>query len=128
MRIFFFSSRRRHTRYWRDWSSDVCSSDLRLGRGVHPLTNRTAATLGGVARAVGGELTGGDTDARVADVTHDSRQAREGWLFVAIRGEKTDGNRFAPDVMKQGAAGVISDIERPDDFAGAWIREIGRAS
>src|SRR3712207_7359805 len=29
MRVFFFSSRRRHTRYWRDWSSDVCSSDLR---------------------------------------------------------------------------------------------------
>src|SRR3712207_8192829 len=25
---YFFSSRRRHTRYWRDWSSDVCSSDL----------------------------------------------------------------------------------------------------
>src|SRR5947209_10555583 len=25
---FFFSSRRRHTSYWRDWSSDVCSSDL----------------------------------------------------------------------------------------------------
>src|SRR3712207_2601227 len=25
----FLSSRRRHTRYWRDWSSDVCSSDLR---------------------------------------------------------------------------------------------------
>src|SRR3712207_3517445 len=24
----FFSSRRLHTRYWRDWSSDVCSSDL----------------------------------------------------------------------------------------------------
>src|SRR3712207_5823794 len=28
----FFSSRRRHTRYWRDWSSDVCSSDLRRGQ------------------------------------------------------------------------------------------------
>src|SRR3712207_4480271 len=27
---FFFASRRRHTRYWRDWSSDVCSSDLVL--------------------------------------------------------------------------------------------------
>src|SRR5690606_40409893 len=26
--IFFFSSRRRHTRFSRDWSSDVCSSDL----------------------------------------------------------------------------------------------------
>src|SRR3712207_8803589 len=32
---FFFSSRRRHTRYWRDWSSDVCSSDLG-DVGVHP--------------------------------------------------------------------------------------------
>src|SRR3712207_2676040 len=30
---FFFSSRRRHTRYWRDWSSDVCSSDLQILRG-----------------------------------------------------------------------------------------------
>src|SRR3712207_8532470 len=28
MRILFFSSIRRHTRYWHDWSSDVCSSDL----------------------------------------------------------------------------------------------------
>src|SRR5947209_16786848 len=32
--FFFFSSRRRHTRYWRDWSSDVCSSDLLLARPV----------------------------------------------------------------------------------------------
>src|SRR5215217_4462129 len=32
--VFFFSSRRRHTRYWRDWSSDVCSSDLRYDRNV----------------------------------------------------------------------------------------------
>src|SRR5699024_11437191 len=29
--FFFFSSRRRHTRSKRDWSSDVCSSDLRRG-------------------------------------------------------------------------------------------------
>src|SRR3712207_8393110 len=36
--FFFFSSRRRHTRYWRDWSSDVCSSDLVscLGVGLPP--------------------------------------------------------------------------------------------
>src|SRR5215217_5574433 len=39
--FFFFSSRRRHTRYWRDWSSDVCSSDLAL--------------LGGHARSVEAE-------------------------------------------------------------------------
>src|SRR6476620_12317236 len=34
--FFFFSSRRRHTRYWRDWSSDVCSSDLDHARQRHP--------------------------------------------------------------------------------------------
>src|SRR5699024_12077993 len=37
--VFFFSSRRRHTRSKRDWSSDVCSSDLEvfLGNGVSEL-------------------------------------------------------------------------------------------
>src|SRR5437879_13831215 len=35
--MFFFSSRRRHTRYIGDWSSDVCSSDLEAGdRGRSP--------------------------------------------------------------------------------------------
>src|SRR5690625_6751077 len=32
--LFFFSSRRRHTRWPRDWSSDVCSSDLLRGSGA----------------------------------------------------------------------------------------------
>src|SRR5699024_11111473 len=33
--LFFFSSRRRHTRSKRDWSSDVCSSDLGSGTRIH---------------------------------------------------------------------------------------------
>src|SRR5256885_15087228 len=33
--VFFFSSRRRHTRLQGDWSSDVCSSDLGLGEVDH---------------------------------------------------------------------------------------------
>src|SRR6266403_6047068 len=33
--FFFFSSRRRHTRSLRDWSSDVCSSDLGLRLNTH---------------------------------------------------------------------------------------------
>src|SRR5207253_4323266 len=35
--FFFFSSRRRHTRWPRDWSSDVCSSDLKVNHdlGTH---------------------------------------------------------------------------------------------
>src|SRR5690349_23810762 len=36
--FFFFSSRRRHTRSLRDWSSDVCSSDLAFHAKKHPLS------------------------------------------------------------------------------------------
>src|SRR6476620_11369588 len=40
--VFFFSSRRRHTRYWRDWSSDVCCSDL----GLKQMLNRRQQLVG----------------------------------------------------------------------------------
>src|SRR5215813_1359781 len=47
---FFFSSRRRHTRCGRDWSSDVCSSDLIKAFAV--------AILGGIGNAWGVVLAG----------------------------------------------------------------------
>src|SRR5699024_11894278 len=37
--VFFFSSRRRHTRSKRDWSSDVCSSDLAVGSHIDTVYN-----------------------------------------------------------------------------------------
>src|SRR2546429_4509945 len=58
--VFFFSSRRRHTRCSRDWSSDVCSSDLtslaaagvtatdaNLGGDPEPLMGPGSCTLSG---------------------------------------------------------------------------------
>src|SRR5437762_12589906 len=47
--VFFFSSRRRHTRYIGDWSSDVCSSDLELhDRWGQPVIveNKPGSTIG----------------------------------------------------------------------------------
>src|SRR5258707_8714089 len=44
-RRFFFSSRRRHTRYWRDWSSDVCSSDLTCANGKIAVEYRLLARV-----------------------------------------------------------------------------------
>src|SRR5690606_39363655 len=42
---FFFSSRRRHTRFSRDWSSDVCSSDLNYGSGTSVYTGAQRYSL-----------------------------------------------------------------------------------
>src|SRR3712207_8199063 len=46
--FFFFSSRRRHTRYWRDWSSDVCSSDLHSGAEREQCSHGRTRPVGGV--------------------------------------------------------------------------------
>src|SRR5437868_12446121 len=49
--FFFFSSRRRHTRSKRDWSSDVCSSDLVVTADIHSRTltpGRVACEFGGL--------------------------------------------------------------------------------
>src|SRR5205807_5712489 len=47
-RVFFFSSRRRHTRLQGDWSSDVCSSDLGCGGSA------TSASASGACRPSAG--------------------------------------------------------------------------
>src|SRR5215217_8434527 len=51
----FFSSRRRHTRYWRDWSSDVCSSDL-LEAGCHVLMHEVGRRYAKAHRLTLGSL------------------------------------------------------------------------
>src|SRR6266542_4725831 len=56
--FFFFSSRRRHTRCYRDWSSDVCSSDLGLGVA---LSGRPFENPGGI-RLDEGTFTGYSAD------------------------------------------------------------------
>src|SRR5260370_22173954 len=51
--FFFFSSRRRHTRFKCDWSSDVCSSDLGIAAcGQQPVVDRCALPLIGRAALV----------------------------------------------------------------------------
>src|SRR3712207_9079154 len=73
---FFFSSRRRHTRYWRDWSSDVCSSDLASGRGpcaalaLLLLRAVAAASLLAVADTLGVQRAADDLVTHAREVLH----------------------------------------------------------
>ena len=62
----------------------------------------------------------------VTDVVHDSRQARQGTLFAAVRGELFDAHKFIPQVIKQGAAGVISESEPPAEWSSRGDSQSGR--
>src|SRR6185436_13246636 len=74
-----------------------------------------------LARVTGAALSG-DGSAFVSDVTHDSRQAKAGSMFAAVCGELFDAHKFVPRVMEQGAAGVISEQDCPQNFSGAWLQ------
>lgn len=50
-----------------------------------------------------------DGDPEIVDVTHDSRQVRSGWLFVAVHGETQDGHDFVPSAMERGAAAIVAE-------------------
>lgn len=76
---------------------------------------------GRIAEKLNAELTG-EKSKKIFDITHDSRQAREGFLFTAIRGLTMDGHRFIPDVMRRGAVGVISELDAPEGFSGIWLK------
>ena len=84
------------------------------------MTNKPV-TLKQVADATGGVLSG-DENLLVTDVSHDSRRAGHGSLFVAVRGGLLDAHKFIPQVIAQGALGVISELEQPADFNRAWLR------
>jgi len=60
----------------------------------------------------------------IASVAYDSRKVTPGALFVAIRGEHADGNRFVGDALGRGAVAVVSEHPRPGEASSgaAWIR------
>ena len=48
------------------------------------------------------------------DIVIDSRRVRPGDLFVALRGERTDGHRFLGDALDKGATGLLTRVLPPD--------------
>src|SRR5690554_1822477 len=68
--FFFFSSRRRHTRCGRDWSSDVCSSDLRVVALAGPGDVVGALTPGPLAHQSGALALSGEVSTRVLPAGH----------------------------------------------------------
>src|SRR3989449_7143935 len=109
--FFFFSSRRRHTRCSRDWSSDVCSSDLRpageQGRGAAARPGDALADRQGA------------TSYREATLSF-ARRVREIEPFLAVEmGER------AQALERSGVDVVHFEFGEPDLEAPAGIPEAG---
>ena len=85
-------------------------NEAKLPVTVQQLVERTQAKLTGHPTTI------------ITDITHDSRRAAKRSLFAAVRGALFDAHKFVPQVMAQGAAGVISELPVPDGFAGAWLQ------
>ena len=69
-------------------------------------------TLREVAAACNGTLHG-DPEIQITSIVTDSRQAKAGSLFAAIRGARADGHRFIPMTVEQGAACALCE-EAPE--------------
>ncbi|MCM1165028.1 MAG: UDP-N-acetylmuramoyl-tripeptide--D-alanyl-D-alanine ligase [Lachnospiraceae bacterium] len=61
-----------------------------------------------IARVTGGELVGGDV--KVKSVSTDTRTLERGALFIAVKGERFDGNDYIRHAAENGAAAAISDL------------------
>src|SRR6266850_5462794 len=102
--FFFFSSRRRHTRLQGDWSSDVCSSDL---RGVPEMER--LAKLVGQTTACGDVRLGAHPVAGLEQIdrAHPLHQTVE----VGARGRRGEAIELVDDLAApREAVGVLADL------------------
>ncbi|HLK07784.1 MAG TPA: alanine racemase [Candidatus Angelobacter sp.] len=69
-------------------------------------------TLERIAPAIGGELRGASPSLIIDRICTDSRGAAPGALFVALKGQQTDGHRFLADAFRNGASAALIEKDR----------------
>src|SRR3712207_6402173 len=105
---FFFSSRRRHTRYWRDWSSDVCSSRSTA-------TSFQASTAVGVTATVDGHTVSVGGPALLREHRLEALAGSERWkvdgaiiLHVLVDGRAAGALALADEVRQESREAVAA--------------------
>ncbi len=75
----------------------------------------------GLLPALPAELSSETSTAAATGVVYDSRRATPGSIFVALRGQKDDGARFAPQAVARGARVVVAETPAPAGSTTPWI-------
>ncbi|HQC63905.1 MAG TPA: Mur ligase domain-containing protein, partial [Anaerolineaceae bacterium] len=55
-------------------------------------------------------------------VSADSRQIKDGYAFVAVKGDSVDGNQFIPNAIENGARLIVSAHPKPKGLNIAWLQ------
>src|SRR5690606_40349923 len=97
---FFFSSRRRHTRFSRDWSSDVCSSDLAM----RDRDETTMGTLRMALAAVKSEEVAGKEARELSDDE-----------VIAVLSREAKKRREAAEAYRQGERPELAERELAEE-------------
>ena len=87
-------------------------------------TAQATVRLAKLLRGVETQATPMHSDLEISDLAYDSRQVKPKSLFVAIHGEKTDGNQFVSDAVSRGAAVILSEQAIPSSLPPEfpWIK------
>ena len=87
-------------------------------------TARAAIRLAKILRGIDTLAPLAHGDLEISELAYDSRQVKPGALFVAIRGEKTDGNKFLTGAVANGAVAVMSEQAKPGTLPAEfpWIQ------
>src|SRR5439155_1794449 len=99
--FFFFSSRRRHTRWPRDWSSDVCSSDLAGELPTHRTCSALSTPCAGSSPAVRSSTAGPTSPAPSrSEERRVGKECRSRWSpYYEKKNGKLDWDRENDDVV-----------------------------
>src|SRR5437762_13406629 len=108
--LFFFSSRRRHTRYIGDWSSDVCSSDLYNGRLRQSAGSIVVNNNGVRSSPCTAEIAATQRAWAFATSTPRNRVASSGRRSEERRVGKESKSRWAGDHYKKEGKSWVNDV------------------
>jgi UDP-N-acetylmuramoyl-L-alanyl-D-glutamate--2,6-diaminopimelate ligase len=104
-------------------AATVADNGDRRPDSVRAGATRPAVRLAKLLRGIDAGGAAALSEIEISEIAYDSRQVKPGGLFVAVRGEKTDGNQFVSDAAARGAVAVISEEPRAATAPAnlAWI-------
>ena len=75
-----------------------------------------AKAFGSLLASVAGAHVVGNPQVGVVGLAYDSRLVEPGWVFLAVRGERTDGHNFLAEAVRRGAVGLVVEAGREADI------------